>query len=151
MRVCSRSWAGPAAQKRELLELQAIYMDRGLTRDLARQVCRWTLNPYPDPDPVENIYCGHHPMHCCADGPDTAITIRESAVWGRKPATVPASLSEDGSVPTPTPAVLHPEPGEPCAMSGRVGHIDRMFSPDLGPNPMSYYFSDSSSRTQLQP
>ena len=29
---------GPEAQKRELLELQAIYIERGLTKDLARQV-----------------------------------------------------------------------------------------------------------------
>ena len=33
-----RALTGPEAQKRELLELQAIYIERGLTKDLARQV-----------------------------------------------------------------------------------------------------------------
>jgi len=34
------SVAGPEAQARELMELQHIYMDRGLNRELARQVSR---------------------------------------------------------------------------------------------------------------
>ena len=34
------SVAGPEAQARELMELQHIYMDRGLDRELARQVSR---------------------------------------------------------------------------------------------------------------
>ena len=46
----AESWrAGPEAQKRELLELQAIYRDRGLSKELARQVsgaeCRRPMPP----------------------------------------------------------------------------------------------------------
>ena len=41
--VLRNAHAGPEAQKRELLELQAIYRERGLSKELARQVTAHTV------------------------------------------------------------------------------------------------------------
>ncbi len=50
--------AGPEAQKRELLELQAIYRERGLSKELARQVgCAQRYK--------KNIIVRYAPQQCC--------------------------------------------------------------------------------------
>ena len=55
--MSGRFWAvaGPEAQARELMELQHIYMDRGLDRELARQVSQTLYRQKPSNVAVSNL------------------------------------------------------------------------------------------------